>query len=104
MGLIDSRFIVTESAHILPYMQLHRCDSHNVPIYAGVEIGFNDSNLVATEGQSEPANVCVQVTSGVLQRNVSVYLDTVNIAGTANKGTLLMDGLVSPHILHNYIT
>ena len=47
-------------------------------LYAGVEIGFNDSILVTTEGQSEPAIVCVQVTSGVLQRNVSVYLDTIN--------------------------
>ena len=47
-------------------------------LYAGVKIGFNDSILVTTEGQSEPAIVCIQVTSGVLQRNVSVYLDTIN--------------------------
>ena len=60
-------------------------------LHAGVEIGFNDSNLVTSEGQSEPANVCVQVTSGVLQRNVSVYLDTINISDTVNGGMLLMD-------------
>ena len=49
--------------------------------YAGIEIGFNDSDLVTTKGQSEPTNVCVQITSGVLQRNVSVYLETLSVDG-----------------------
>ena len=44
----------------------------------GVEIGFNQSYLPVTEGQSERADVCVKIISGALERNVTVYLDTVN--------------------------
>ena len=47
----------------------------------GVEVGFNQSDLYTTEGQSEAINVCVEVTSGSLQRNISVYLETVNEDG-----------------------
>ena len=53
-------------------------------ILLGVEIGFNQSNIVAVEGQSEPVNVCIQVTSGTLERNVSVNLETL---GGDSRGT-----------------
>ena len=46
-----------------------------------MEVGFNQSDLYTTEGQSEAINVCVEVTSGSLQRNISVYLETVNEDG-----------------------
>lgn len=51
----------------------------------GVEIGFSQSSIVAMEGQSEPLNVCIQVISGTLGRNVSVALQTL---GGDNRGGL----------------
>ena len=51
----------------------------------GVEIGFNQSYQVATEGQSAPVDVCVQITSGTLERNVTIYLETRNGEGTGGK-------------------
>ncbi len=43
----------------------------------GVEIGFNQSELVITEGNSTIV-LCVGVTSGTLEREVTVYLETVS--------------------------
>ena len=56
-------------------------------IASGVEVGFNQSYLFASEGQSEATNVCVQITSGILERNISVYLQTLsgNIEGGRTK-------------------
>ena len=51
-----------------------------------MEIGFNQSNIVAVEGQLEPVNVCIQVTSESLERNVSVSLETL---GGGSRGTYM---------------
>ena len=43
-----------------------------------VELGFNQSDFYVTEGQTDAIDVCVEITSGTLQRNVSVHFNTVN--------------------------
>ena len=57
---------------------LNQLPSTLLIIHAGVELGFNQSDFRITEGQSKAIDVCVKVTSGTLQRNISVYIDTVN--------------------------
>ncbi len=42
-----------------------------------MEIGFNQSELVITEGNSTIV-LCVGITSGTLEREVTVYLETVS--------------------------
>lgn len=49
-----------------------------------MEVGFNQSNLFTIEGQTEATNVCVEVISGTLERNISVYLETVGGDGEGN--------------------
>ena len=44
-----------------------------------VEIGFNQSELLITEGDSTEAIICVEVTSGSLERNITVYMETVMV-------------------------
>ena len=50
----------------------------NLTDNTGVEFGFNQSDFRITEGQSKAIDVCAKVTSGTLQQNISVYIDTVN--------------------------
>ena len=51
-----------------------------------VVIGFNQSEVHVTEGMTEEAVVCAEVTSGRLDRNVTIYLKTVplNNSGQSN--------------------
>ena len=42
-----------------------------------VGVAFNQSELLVTEGANAEATVCAEVTSGILERNVTVYLETV---------------------------
>ena len=43
-----------------------------------MELGFNQSIFYATEGQSDAVDACVEITSGILQRNVTVLVTTIN--------------------------
>lgn len=43
-----------------------------------MEVGFNQSSFLATEEQSGTTNVCVEIRSGILERNISVYLETLD--------------------------
>ena len=43
-----------------------------------VEFGFNQSDFYVTEGQSDAIDACVEITSGTLQRNVTVHINTIN--------------------------
>ena len=57
------------------------CHDSFICITLGVEIGFNQSYLTAIEGQSEGIAVCVEITADRLERNVTIYLDTVSEVG-----------------------
>lgn len=43
-----------------------------------VELGFNQSDFYVIEGQTNTIDACVEITSGTLQRNISVHIDTIN--------------------------
>ena len=78
--------------HIITILVLHGILINAI----GVEIGFNQSNVVTMERQSEPVNVCIQVTSGTLGRNVSVNLET--LAGDS-RGMLTFGFYIYTHLL-----
>lgn len=43
-----------------------------------MELGFNQSDFYVTEGQIDAIDVCVEITRGTLQRNISVHINTIN--------------------------
>ena len=43
-----------------------------------VELGFNQSDFYVTEGQNDTIDACVEITSGILQQNVTVHINTIN--------------------------
>ena len=51
---------------------------------AVVGVGFNQSELIITEGTTTEVVLCTEVTSGTLQRNITVHLETVTSAGSGN--------------------
>ena len=70
-----------------------------IHVTLGVEIGFNQSYLTATEGQSEGIDVCVEITAGRLERNVTVYLDTVSEVGGGKWITIIQRTLSAIYIV-----
>ena len=44
----------------------------------GVEVGFNQSEVVVSEGTSAVALLCAEITSGTLDREITVYLEADN--------------------------
>ena len=47
-----------------------------------MEIGFNQPELLVTEGDPAAAAVCAGVTSGNVERNVTLYLETFTLTGS----------------------
>lgn len=43
-----------------------------------VELGFNQSDFYVTEGQNDTIDACVKITSGILQQNVTIHINTIN--------------------------
>ena len=48
-------------------------------VHTEVEVGFNQSHLIVSEGTSTEAMVCTEVTMGILERNITVYLETITV-------------------------
>ena len=49
-----------------------------------VEVGLNQSEVLITEGTATEAIICAEVTSGTLQRTVTVFLETSTSSGSGN--------------------
>ena len=76
-------------------------DWHLLHLHAVVSIGFNQSEVLVTEGTVEEAIVCTEVTSGTLERNITILLETSAsmTLGTLNEFTRHIQGQLASIIV-----